>query len=158
MKKLIFLPFLLCLVSCGRQTDPSVPSGPPIPVPEFTIRVTLSEAAAQKLSDAGETIRGAVYFDGDGTPLPNVKTAPHRDVILGNYEFELIEPGDLRVSDAVISQEAYGRLSDTNYHFFINVYSGRRAFRNNVLNGGYADGCLSDLEPEKPIKIECDLL
>ena len=158
MKKLIFLPLLLCLVSCSRQTGPSAPSGPTMPVPEFTISVSLSEAAAQKLSDAGETIRGAVYFDGDGTPLPNVKTAPHRDVILGSYEFELREPGELLVSDAAISQEAYGRLSDTNYHFSINVYSGRRAFRNNVLNGGYGDGRLSDLKPEKAIEIKCDLL
>ena len=129
-----------------------------MPVPEFTIRVSLSETAAQKLSDAGETICGAVYFDGDGTPLPNVKTDPHRDVILGSYEFELREPGRLHISDAAISQEAYGRLSDTNYHFFINVYSCRRAFRNNVLNGSSVDGRLRELESKKTIEIKCDLL
>ncbi len=157
-KKLIFLSLLLCFVSCGRQSGSSVSLWPIILVPEFKIRVSLSEAAVQKLRDAGETIRGVVYFYGDGTPLPNVKTAPHRDVILGSYEFELREPGELRVSDAVISQEAYGRLSDTNYHFFINVYSGRRAFQDNVLNGGYADGRLGDLDSKTPIEIKCDLL
>ena len=158
MKQLIFLPLVLCLVSCGRQTGPSIPAGPTTPVPEFTIRVSLTEAATQKLSDAGETIRGIISFDGDGTPLPNVKTAPHRDVYLGSYEFELTQAGELRVSDAVVSKEAYGRLSDKNYHFFVNVYSGRRAFRNNVLNGGYTDGRLNNLDPEKPIEIKCDLL
>jgi hypothetical protein len=158
MKKLILLPLLICLASCGRQTGPSVPKGPTMPVPEFSIRVSLSEAAALKLSDAGETIYGTVYFDGDGTPLSNVKTAPHRDVFLGSYEFELPQAGEVRVSDAVVSQEAYGRLSDTNFHFFINAYSGRRSFRNNVLSGGYADGRLSDLDPEKPIEIKCNLL
>src|SRR6266545_2727589 len=35
--------------------------------------------------------------------------------------------------------------------FFINVYSGRRVFKDNVLDGGYADGRASDLNPAKPI-------
>ena len=129
-----------------------------MPVPQFAIRVALTQAATQKLHDAGETVRGFILFDGDGTALPNEKTAPYRDVILGSYNFELRQPGEIRVSDAVVSKEAYGRLSDTNYHFFVNVCSGRRAFRNNVLNGGYADGRLNDLDLGKPIEIECDLL
>ncbi len=158
MNRSILLLLPLCLASCGRPTGHSVPSRPPMAVPEFAIHISLTEAATEKLHSAGETIRGAIYFDGDGTPLPDVKTAPHRDVVLGSYEFELHQAGEVRVSDAVISQEAYGRLSDTNYHFFVNVYSGRRAFQNNVLDGGYADGRLSDLDPEKPIEIKCDLL
>lgn len=61
----------------------------------------------------------------------------------------------MRVTDAKISKEAVGRLSDPNYHFFINVISGRRVFKDNVLDGGYADGRASDLNPAKPIVVRC---
>ena len=156
MNKLILIP-LFILASCGRLTSPAAPSRPLMAVPEFAVRIFLSHAATEKLYNAGETIRGTIYFDGDGAPLASVKTAPHRNVILGSYAFELHQAGEIHVSDAMISKEAYARLSDTNYHFFINVYSGRHAFQNNVLSGGYAAGRLSDLDPEKPIEIKCNL-
>ena len=129
-----------------------------IDVPPFSITITLDEAASKKLKQAGESIKGAIYFDGDGTPQPGVKTAPMRDVILGSFEFELEEPGTIKIDNAVISAEAYSRLSDENYYFFINVYSGRKSFKNNVLSGGYSDGRLKDLEAGKNIKIHCALL
>ncbi len=127
-------------------------------VPEFSITITLDELTKEKLNQAGESIKGVIYFDGDGTPLPGVKTAPMRDVVLGSHEFELENPGTLKIDSATISSEAYSRLSDKNYHFFINVYSGRRAFKNNVLDGGYAQGRFEDLNAGKSIKIHCTRL
>ena len=140
MIRYVFASLLICVCACSRQHGGSRRQGPMVAVPEFTIRIALTEAAARGLSEAGETIRGSVFFDGDGTPLPNVKTAPMRDVFLGSYRFELEKPGELRIADAVISEEAFSRLSDTNYHFFVNVYSGRRVFPNNVLRGGLCEG------------------
>lgn len=158
MKYFFLLPLILCMASCSRKTDPSTQQEPTMPVPEFVIRFSLGEPAAKKLSSAEETIRVSVTFDGDGIPLSKVKAAPNRDVMLGKYSFELRKPGDIRVTDAVISQNAYKRLSDKNFHFTINVTSGRRAFKNNVLQGGYAAGRLSDLDRDKPIEIKCDLI
>jgi hypothetical protein len=132
--------------------------GSTIDVPQFSITITLDEPASNKLKQAGESIKGAIYFDGDGTPQPGVKTAPMRDVILGSFEFELEESGTIKIDNAVISAEAYSRLSDENYHFFINVYSGRKSFKNNVLSGGYGDGRFKDLQAGKNIKIHCSLL
>ena len=127
-------------------------------VPPFTMRIVLSEEANKKLANAGETISGTIYFDGDGMPFPEESNAPMRDVFLGKHEFELRESGELVVSDASISDEAYNHLSDKNYHYTINVVSGRRVFPNNVLAGGYAAGRLRDLDPKRPIEIKCDLL
>ena len=141
--------------------DPSAKawdSGKQQPVPAFSITFTLDDEARAQLSNAGETIKGAIYFDGDGTPVPGVKTAPHRDVFLGKYEFELEEPGTILIEDATISVEAYSRLSDRDYHYTINVFSGRRSFNNNVLDGGYAQGKHSNLGAEKSIDIACTLL
>ena len=58
-----------------------------IAVPSFQIRITLSEKASKKLSDAGESVAGFIIFDGDGIKMNNKKTAPERDVSLGFYEF-----------------------------------------------------------------------
>jgi hypothetical protein len=128
-----------------------------IKVPVFEIEVTLTNEAREKIQSSGETIKGAIYFDGNGTPLPNIKTAPFRDVFLGKYEFELEKEGVIKISDATVSMEAYSRLDDQNYFYFVNVYSGRRVFKNNVLRGGYADGRFEDLKAGKKIQISCGL-
>jgi hypothetical protein len=129
-----------------------------IQVPVFVIEVSLSSEAREKITMSGESIKGSIYFDGDGTPLPDVKTAPLRDVFLGKYEFELEKEGSITINNASISKEAYERLKDKNYHYFVNIYSGRRVFENNILNGGYSDGRLEDLLAGKKIIVFCDLL
>ena len=143
--------------SSGPTVDASG-EGKQIAVPTFSIAIRLDKAAEDKLRGARETIKGAVYFDGDGTPLPGVKTAPHRDVFLGTHEFEIDKPGTIRIEGATISGQAHSRLSDENYHFTINVFSGRRSFKNNVLDGGIAHGRLRDLVGEKTVQIHCKLL
>jgi hypothetical protein len=129
-----------------------------VSVPPFDVEVQLTEQARKKLDAAGETIIVAIDFDGDGRRRPGEHTAPFRAVFLGSHEVELRHAGRVRIGDARISREAIGRLSDPNYHFFINVYSGRRVFKDNVLNGGYADGRASDLNPAKPVVVRCGLL
>jgi hypothetical protein len=126
-----------------------------ISVPPFDVEVQLTEQARQKLETAGETIIVAIYFDGDGRSRPGEHSAPFRDVFLGSHKVELRHVGKVRITDARISKDAFGRLSDPNYHFFINVYSGRRVFKDNVLNGGYAAGRASDLDPAKPVVVRC---
>ena len=144
-----FLIFLFPLMSCVAEEQ--------IKVPTFEIEVMLTSEAREKLQSSGKSIKGAIYFDGNGTSLPNVKTAPFRDVILGNYEFELEKEGVIKVSNATISKEAYSRLDDKNYFYFVNVYPGRRVFKSNVLRGGYADGKFEELKAGNKIKINCGL-
>ena len=151
---------VVALVSaCQKQRSFDPPEkGPQTPVPPFQIRITLSEAAAQKLHDAHETIKCAVWFDGDGHSRPGEYTAPSRPVVLsGGYDFELDQPGVVSVDHATVSQEAFKRLTDIDYYYTVNVYSGRHAFKNNVLSGGYAGGHISEAK-SKPVEITCDLL
>jgi hypothetical protein len=148
MKRRVALLAVFVFFGCSAKT----------PVPPFDIQVTLSDAARQKLETAGETIKVAIYFDGDGAPQPGEKTAPSRQVYLGKHVVELRQPGRIRIAEARISEEAVGRLSDPNYHFTINVFSGRRVFSDNVLRNGYAAGLASDLNPTTPIILTCDLL
>jgi|GEM_PF-2492649 len=149
-----------CLWACHKEVTTYDPpeKGPQLAVPSFLIHVTLSDAAAKKLHDAHEMINGAVWFDGDGYSRPGEYTAPMRPVVLGGrYEFELDQPGVVSVDHATVSEEAFKRLTDTDYYYTINVYSGRRAFKDNVLDCGDAGGRISEAT-KKPIQITCDLL
>jgi hypothetical protein len=152
---------VLCLAvfisACQKQRSFDPPDkGPQLSVPAFQISITLSEAAAQKLRDAHETIKGAVYFDGNGHSRPGEYTAPSRPVVLGSYDFEIDQPGVVSVDHATISEEAFKRLTDTDYYYTVNVYSGRRTFKDNVLDGGHAGGHISEAT-KKRIEINCDL-
>jgi hypothetical protein len=149
---------IICMVSVGCSDNRSpAPNDTKIPVPPFQIKIMLSDAAAKKLRDAGESIKGAVYFDGDGTRKDHEDTAPFRAVVLGVYNFETTGAGGVSVSNAVISEEAFHRLSDSNYYYTVNVFSGRRAFKNNVLDCGDAEGQISNAV-KSPIEITCDLI
>ena len=75
----------------------------------------------------------------------------------GFMNFEKNGEGDLFVTNASISAEAFGRLTNSDYYFTINVFSGRRVFKDNILDGGYAAGHMSEAL-KSPIQIKCDLL
>jgi len=156
----LFIFLALLIIGCAAKQSGGSKNinDEKIPVPEFFISINLSDNAKEKLKSSGETIKGSIVFDGDGEPIPGIKTAPHRNVILGTHNFELTEPGTIKIADAVISKEADMRLSDQNYYFTINVFSGRRVFTNNILDGGYADGRVLDLKENNIVKISCSLL
>ncbi len=156
-QKLALVVPMLLLASCHRNLKDDAVDSPAIPLPPFEIQITLSDSAKQKLAGAGETIKGNIHFDGDGLALPGDNRGPSRAVFLGNYEFEIQRPGAIRITNATISAKAYSRLSETNWHLTINVASGRRAFTNNVLDGGFSVGRFLDLNEHKPIIISCDL-
>lgn len=61
------------------------------------------------------------------------------------------------MTNATISEEAFKRLTNTDYYFTVNVFSGRHAFTNNVLDDGYAAGHISDAI-KSPVQIHCNLL
>jgi hypothetical protein len=160
----IYLFVCLLCVGCGRPqsqatSDAKIPVLPDakVPVPPFQIKISLTAAATAKLQSAGESIKGGVIFDGDGQSKPGEDTGAGRAVGLGDYSFERVGAGVISVTNALISKEAFQRLSDTNYYYTINVFSGRRVFTNNILDGGYAIGHISDAVKE-PIQITCDLI
>ena len=132
-------------------------TGPKIRVPAFTIRISLSEEADKRLQDAGETIKGLVDFDGDGIPKKDEYTAPMRPIVLGCYQFEIQKPGEVLISKAYISAEQAKRLTNPDYYLTINIFSGRRAFKDNVRNNGFAEMHISQVAKE-PVRITCDLL
>ena len=92
-------------------------------------------------------------FDDDGSPLPGAKTAPFWDVFLGQHDFEMEKAVAVTVRSASVSKEAFQRLEESNFRYFVNVYSGRRVFAKNILACTHADGRIADLQPGKRIEI-----
>jgi hypothetical protein len=127
-----------------------------IPVPPFKFKITLTEAAAKKLRDARETIKGVIVFQGDGIPKDGIGTSGDW-ICLGSYYFETTQAGVVTVSNAVISAEGFKCLTDTNYYVSIDVLSGRRAFKDNILDGG-SDGTQIGEIADIPIELKCDLI
>jgi hypothetical protein len=121
-----------------------------VTVPVFQIQITLSKDAAQKLSESGEWIAGNVTFEGDGSNNTD-------RIYLGTYEFERNGAGDILVTNASISQDASDRLTNSDYYFTVNVFSARHVFTNNILDGGYAVGRISEAA-KSPIRLDCTLL
>lgn len=153
--------FLLLIVSCdlegqGRNFQKNDEQ---LDVPKFSIVIELTELAADKLKNAGESIEGVISFDGDGDSK-GVNNLPYRDVYLGEYEFEIKEPGIVEINNAKISKEAYVNLTEKDYYYNVNVYSGRHVFKNNLLVGDrcYANGQLSDIKRNNVIRIFCELI
>jgi hypothetical protein len=81
-----------------------------------------------------------VIFDGDGIKMNNENTAPGRDVPLGVYWFEKNSGGVVFITNTTILEEAFRRLTKSDYYFTVNVFSGRHVFKDNILDGGYAAG------------------
>jgi hypothetical protein len=103
-------------------------------VPEFSIAVKLSETARKKLQAMHETVLVIAYFDGDPLPGKEKDNSPMRDVVLGNDE-KLADANNVATfSDTKISQSNWNDLSNKDYFVTINVVSGRRSSKNNLLD------------------------
>lgn len=155
---LLVLLYLL-VVGCNRDdTKKAVAEEDKIAVPVFIINISLTKNASKRLKKTGEFIKGAIVFDGDGVALPGVKTAPRRDVVLGEYVFKMEKAGQIKIDNAFITKEAYSRLEDENYYFTINIFSARRIFETNILDCMVVLGRYQDLKSGKVINSTCDLL
>ena len=100
---------------------------------DFDVEVKLSKAASAKLTELNETIKVIAFFDGDGEKIKGQNTAPFRDVFLGKKEVEIKEGEKANISNIWFSQSDYSRLNSPNYYVTLNVVSGRRAHKNNLL-------------------------
>jgi hypothetical protein len=126
---------------------------------QFTVKVELSEAARKKLTDNSETIIVAGYFTGhprQGTEAQylDIKSG---DVILGDVKQE-VRPGETAIfKELNLNPDAIARIDSKGPHILINVFSGRRSSKNNLLDCGYYDGDFESVRGRE-ILIRCQLI
>ena len=101
---------------------------------DFFVEVILSKAASSKLAELDETIKVIAFFDGDGEKIKGQDSAPFRDVFLGETEVEIKEGEKANITNIWFSQSDYSRLYSPEYYVTVNVVSGRRTHKRNLLS------------------------
>jgi hypothetical protein len=108
-------------------------SGMKVKGDDFIVEVKLSMAASSKLAELNETIKVIAFFDGDGEKIKGQDSTPFRDVFLGKEEVEIKEGEKANITNIWFSQSDYSRLYSPKYYVTLNVVSGRRAHKSNLL-------------------------
>jgi hypothetical protein len=131
-----------------------------IPNPsQFSVNVQLSEGAKKRLIDNKETIIVAGYFTGrpkQGTEVRylDIKSG---DVVLGDVEQE-IHSGEVAIFNEInLNLDALTRIDSQGPHILINVFSGRRSSKDNLLDCEYYDGSFESIRG-KTIVVRCQLI
>jgi hypothetical protein len=86
-----------------------------------------------------------VFFE--GTPKPDAHAELEEDgsFFVAAAEKEIGEAGTVRFDNIKFSRKIYNQLAEKNVQFTVNVYSGRKSSKDNLLDGGFASGQVSDL-------------
>ncbi len=126
-------------------------------VPAFKIDLSLSEKALEKLQKNKETIIVDVSFSGELKANSKMEVSEDGQFYLANASRE-IQPGQVaNFNDIVIPEKILNELKNKDFEVSVNVYSGRRSFKNNILSTLGAFGKISEFKNKK-ITIEGKLI
>jgi len=131
-------------------------------LPGFTVEVALSEKARQKLIESKETIVATSFFTASpkkGVPPSQYKRFLSRPGPLGlGYVDVEAKPGEsLRFGKIKLDQSAMPLIDDQGPQLLVNVASGRRAYKDNILACDIYEGPLLPVQG-KTIPITCKLI
>src|ERR1700721_172756 len=113
----------------------------------FTVEVSFSEKARQRLTESKETIVAISYFT--ASPRKDASLKAYRKLLsrpgplgLGEVEVEA-KPGEsLKFGAIKLDRSASAVIDDQGPQLLVNVVSGRRSFENNLLDCGIFEGAL----------------
>ena len=151
------LAFLLLLGGCSRPRSAAPSQSEHRGL--FSVNVELSGAARKKLIDSKETIIVAGSFtghpkQGTETRYLDIKSG---DVDLGDVKQE-IRPGETAIFDQLnLNPDALAQIDSQGQHILMDVYSGRKSSKNNVLYCDDYDGSFESLRG-RTIVIHCQLI
>jgi len=139
----------------NQNPKPAPPTAAPV---GFTVKVTFSQKAMDKLVPSKETVIVVGYLYGfpkAGTPKRDIDEVGQVD--LGEVKQE-IAPAALATFDRVKPDQALMKwINDQGLQILINVYSGRKSSPNNLLDCGIYEGPLAAVQGQS-IPISCKLI
>ena len=155
------LPLLLAFASLSpafAQQQSAKPAPPDATVPGFTVSVTYSQKAMDKLVAGKETVIVVGYLYGfpkQGTPKKLVDEVGQVD--MGEVKDE-IAPGATATFDRIKLDLAMSKWFDNQgLQVLINIYSGRKSSPDNLLDCGIYEGALKAVQGQS-IPISCKLI
>lgn len=125
----------------------------------YTVNVSLSHAAAEKINAQKETVLVNTFFEGE--PLPDISVPPeimeYGRVYLGEEVIELHEAGTATFSGDGLISDYLGYINKDDLTILINVWSGRKSSSFNIISCGIFYGKLSEIVNSN-IDITCKLI
>jgi hypothetical protein len=126
----------------------------PVKTPPFDVTVTLSDAAARKLQNSGETISISLLFYGE--PRPGVETEDG-NVTIADRKGTFTDAGFFRQGSITLKARDIKKITGSP-KLNINVFTSRKTFENNLLNCGIFDDVISKIPANRPIVLPCKLI
>ncbi|WP_454060324.1 hypothetical protein [Elizabethkingia ursingii] len=126
-------------------------------LPNIKLDVYLSNDAVQELLENKESVIASLYLygqidDEDMLPEEVRKHMVPEGLKLGNYEIEIDKISNhirFNFNSITIPRKLFEVLMDEDFSYNINVFSGRRAFKDNILNMEAFDEKLSKIISQK---------
>jgi len=150
----------LALVACKREHSGTVPGLPdrPSTVPPFNVAVGLTPDATAELRRRGETIKVLAVFYGAANARGSKYASDMGDISWSDWqEIEIKGPGVARFGPRKLNLALLDYLEDRKPEVLINVVSGRRTSKDNLLDCGIFEDSVF-LAGKKGISINCDLI
>jgi hypothetical protein len=124
----------------------------------FTTVVTLSDSAKKRLVESKETIVVAAYVSGtpkEGAPKRYVNEMG--EVELGDATREIAPGEDAKFGRISLNKDALAQTDRKDPQLLINVYSGRKSSKDNLLWCSLYQGSLQAVQGDE-VKISCKLI
>jgi hypothetical protein len=153
------LPLALLLLLCGCNRPHTAAPSHSEHRGLFSVNVQLSEAANRKLIDNKETIIVAGDFTGHPKQGAEARYLDIKsgDVVLGDVKQE-IRPGETAIFEHLdLKPDALARIDSQEPHVLIDVYSGRKSAKDNLLYCDDYDGGFESIRG-RTIVIRCQLI
>ncbi|AQW91578.1 hypothetical protein CMU59_02575 [Elizabethkingia anophelis] len=122
-------------------------------IPNFKIVVNLSDAAVKKLQSGKESIIASLFFYGNTADEKTLPPAIKKEIgpnglKLGDFKIEdkdVHQSNEIEVKNISIPKKLYDFIVDKKIFLNINVFSGRRAFKDNLLDMEFFDSELNEI-------------
>ncbi|MCT3961346.1 hypothetical protein HZQ08_01400 [Elizabethkingia anophelis] len=122
-------------------------------IPNFKIVVNLSDAAVKKLQSGKESIIASLFFYGNTADEKTLPPAIKKEIgpnglKLGDFKIEdkdVHQSNEIEVKNISIPKKLYDFIVDKKIFLNINVFSGRRAFKDNLLDTEFFDSELNEI-------------
>ncbi len=131
----------------GLLTDYFKLNGDSAEIPSFEIEVQLDEKAGKEIKNKKESIIVAAYFSGE--PKDTTKYMEDGEYAVANHSIELFDSRLAKFSGIKISKTMYESLANKDIQVLINVYSGRRSSKLNLLDCGILQKRISEVKDQK---------
>jgi len=118
-----------------------------VEIGSFEIEIELSAKATKALKDKKESVIVTAYFS--GIPKDTSKYLSDGEYPVGSKSIELRNSKNAKFTSLKITKAAFESLADKDVAVLINIYSGRRSSKLNILDGGILQKKISEMKDRK---------